>query len=899
LADADNFKFADALKGNLKEGQCIPVVVKSSCACTVGPLKRWPMPWASGTCTEAVNTHPCKCETESLEVTDCKDSDAVTVPGGGQDFIEGQATTAKPGSVEGPASGGNIQDAGDSDVFAEIGANMRVLQPSDEEQIDDETAAKMTDFLDVFSDDAYATPEAPAHLGDGPFKTMTVTWVGCLGKCQGVESQCAWQCSCSKEQKGCNSENKCDRYEWEEQSKVCKLFQSETAIKKRICGSDDITKMAIHLEEHDQSNTKDVVSAIQSVNWDVILQHVDMRLSEMTGSVSEKEAALTKKKADLAKLRADHASKEKKDASQLTKPMRKALAAAKVTDVAKFTAGVCVEAALEGFDKATMLTTLGEEVAKLPDVMGGGSFEKEDVMQTCEQLLPPGLSKDNKESYCPEICNHFMEKISEITHGNSKFVGAEDKITKLAAAIQKMEDDINMVKADLESCEQDKTTFEEHMVEMKANKKKMKDLDRNKKRNSRTVDKMVKTSDAADASADAMAIESANAQELVRKALANEKELNDKLNELQEKAKKVKTDLAKEKEDLEAAKDTVEKTNKAVQAVDGFKLVLGDMLLAWNAFFNKAVAKPIQVVRDVYPAVTDGELPETKEADMAPLAKASMEMANFCGSSANIEALTLKNLELKELPLICADSLKKPKELTASVDNNVRASVVAMGHAVDELDKKMVSLEGFEGQSGEVANAWPSDIEGFTPNVSKFFGNGVVSGTQPKNNFYMDYLRGWKPIWVSKDAAVKVVGSEGGKPDEVEGKYARMAAALNVAFAGAQNAEKLAVESVKKVEKDLADVEKLVGEAIALVQAAKAHLTAKSADLDKALAELKKLQAEAKAAKAKLEANRATLEKTLAALAEAQKNYIDTHTAKVAGVKDQTFGWRKGQTSQE
>merc|ERR1719424_1086883 len=124
--------------------------------------------------------------------------------------------------------------------------------------------------------------------------------------------------------------------------------------------------------------------------------------------------------------------------------MKKALAAAKVTDVPKFTAGVCEEAALESFDKATMLTTLGAEVAKLPDVMGGGYFGNEDVMKTCEQLLPPGLGVANIESYCPEICNHFMEKISEITHANSKFVGAEDKITKLEETVLKMEDDINM-----------------------------------------------------------------------------------------------------------------------------------------------------------------------------------------------------------------------------------------------------------------------------------------------------------------------------------------------------------------------------------------------------------------------------------------------------------------------
>jgi len=286
------------------------------------------------------------------------------------------------------------------------------------------------------------------------------------------------------------------------------------------------------------------------------------------------------------------------------------------------------------------------------------------------------------------------------------------------------------------------------------------------------------------------------------------------------------------------------------------------------------------------------------------------------------------------------------------------------------LDKQMVSLEGFDGQSGEVANAWPNDIEGsplLWKSVSKFFGDAVVSGTKPKNNFYMDYLRGWKQVgvvaeskawgkvatekaetiveqvlkvtkscakeptekvydccgkecralgftsppscmvpcynsalkdgpsgskWVSslveeQDApvGVKVVGSEDAKPDDIEGKYSRMVAALSGALADAQNAEKIAIESVKKVEEDLAAVSKLVEEAIALVQAAAKHSEAKSSDLDAALAELEKLKKEALAAKKTLEANRATLEKTLADLAKAQQHYIDTHTAKVVHMR--------------
>jgi len=66
---------------------------------------------------------------------------------------------------------------------------------------------------------AVPTP-APTPAPIAPFKTMTVTWGS------GKEKECAWQCSCSMKQNGCQSQDKCDRYEWEEQSKVCKLFQA-------------------------------------------------------------------------------------------------------------------------------------------------------------------------------------------------------------------------------------------------------------------------------------------------------------------------------------------------------------------------------------------------------------------------------------------------------------------------------------------------------------------------------------------------------------------------------------------------------------------------------------------------------------------------------------------------
>ena len=55
----------------------------------------------------------------------------------------------------------------------------------------------------------------------GFFKSFKITWN------KQEEGDCRWQCTCKVTQNGCNSENRCKRYVWSPNTKLCKLFANE------------------------------------------------------------------------------------------------------------------------------------------------------------------------------------------------------------------------------------------------------------------------------------------------------------------------------------------------------------------------------------------------------------------------------------------------------------------------------------------------------------------------------------------------------------------------------------------------------------------------------------------------------------------------------------------------
>ena len=55
-----------------------------------------------------------------------------------------------------------------------------------------------------------------------PYVTKTVTWGGQAKK------DCTWQCTCEQSERGCDSEDRCARYEWTEATKRCQLYSAST-----------------------------------------------------------------------------------------------------------------------------------------------------------------------------------------------------------------------------------------------------------------------------------------------------------------------------------------------------------------------------------------------------------------------------------------------------------------------------------------------------------------------------------------------------------------------------------------------------------------------------------------------------------------------------------------------
>jgi hypothetical protein len=78
--------------------------------------------------------------------------------------------------------------------------------------------------------DGYAFKTNGAQLVKTPhahskalFKTMTLTWGG------RNEGACRWQCTCSQKEAGCNSEDKCSRFHFDDFTKVCKLYADQAS----------------------------------------------------------------------------------------------------------------------------------------------------------------------------------------------------------------------------------------------------------------------------------------------------------------------------------------------------------------------------------------------------------------------------------------------------------------------------------------------------------------------------------------------------------------------------------------------------------------------------------------------------------------------------------------------
>jgi hypothetical protein len=70
----------------------------------------------------------------------------------------------------------------------------------------------------------HATPTPPGRTK--AYKTLTISW----GKKD--EDSCKWQCTCAKTQTGCNSQDKCFRYQWTESTKKCVLYETAASAYK-------------------------------------------------------------------------------------------------------------------------------------------------------------------------------------------------------------------------------------------------------------------------------------------------------------------------------------------------------------------------------------------------------------------------------------------------------------------------------------------------------------------------------------------------------------------------------------------------------------------------------------------------------------------------------------------
>merc|ERR1711998_798886 len=88
------------------------------------------------------------------------------------------------------------------------------------------------------------------YLGDDcskAYASMTITWGG------KSETECKWQCTCTKTQRGCNGQGKCQKYLWTAESKKCELYDNGSGKKPSLKVGKETSSLAA-LFGHNQIN---------------------------------------------------------------------------------------------------------------------------------------------------------------------------------------------------------------------------------------------------------------------------------------------------------------------------------------------------------------------------------------------------------------------------------------------------------------------------------------------------------------------------------------------------------------------------------------------------------------------------------------------------------------------